>query len=654
MQVRKKIFLLLAILFVQFTVNANVSLPKIFSDNMVLQRNKLIPVWGWADTSEIVTVQFKQQIKKIKTSKSGTWLINLDAEMAGGPFELIVSGKNNIHVSNILVGDIWLCSGQSNMEWNVRQSDNSKNEISLANYPLIRHLKIPHNINAIPENDINNAAWKVCDSTTVSEFSAIGYFFAKNMYDSLKVPIGLINASWGGTIIETWIARNAFENSAEFKEMIAGLPEVNLDSITKLVAIAKTKRIELLQNTKLKDLNTASFKEIELDDAKWPEMIVPKFWELQSVGDIDGVVWLRKTINLTESESNEMSVLELSKIDDEDVTYVNGILVGSTKQWDLKRHYTIASGVLKAGKNVIAIRITDNGQGGGIYGDAIDLKITVGNKKIPLAGNWKFMVESIKSKFGPNSFPSLCFNSMIHPLIPFAIQGVLWYQGEANVERALQYRIAFPLLINDWRKQWSNPSMPFYYVQLAPFNYPPGNSNAGSSYAELREAQTLTLQLENTGMAVTTDVGNPFNIHPTNKQIVGKRLSAIALNNLFNRKFVCEGPLFKSIEMVGDSIVANFANVGSGLVTTDKYGYLKGFELAGADSVFYYAKAYIKNEKVVIYSENVSKPIALHFGWAADASECNLFNKEGFPAIPFRTDDWKTVSKNERYSIEKL
>ncbi|MCX6205605.1 MAG: hypothetical protein NTZ19_05050 [Bacteroidetes bacterium] len=654
MQYKKSIFFLCAILFTYLSVNANVSLPKLFSDNMVLQRNKLIPVWGWADANEIVTVQFKQQTKKIKASKSGNWLINLDAEMAGGPFELIVTGKNNIHVANILVGDVWLCSGQSNMEWNVGQSDSAKKEIFLANYPFIRHLKIPHNINAIPENDVNNATWKVCDSTTVAEFSAVGYFFAKNMYDSLKVPIGLINASWGGTIIETWIGRTAFENSAEFKAMIAGLPQVNLDSITKLVAIAKTKRIELLQNVKLKDLNTATFKEVELDDTMWPEMMAPKFWELQSVGDIDGVVWLRKSINLTEFESNEVGVLELSKIDDEDITYVNGVLVGSTKQWDSKRKYTIASGVLKKGKNVIAIRVTDNGQGGGIYGDAVDLKITVGNKKISLAGNWKFMVESIKSQFGPNSLPTLCYNAMIHPLVPFAIQGVLWYQGEANVERAMQYRIAFPLLINDWRKQWSNPSMPFYYVQLAPFNNPPGNSNTGSSYAELREAQTLTLQLANTGMAVTTDVGNPFNIHPTNKQVVGKRLSAIALNNLFNRKLVSEGPQFESFEIVGDSIVAKFANVGSGLVTTDKYGYLKGFELAGADSIFYYAKAYIKNEKVVIYSEKVAKPIALHFGWAADASECNLFNKEGFPAIPFRTDTWKTVSKSEKYSIEKL
>jgi sialate O-acetylesterase len=654
MHFKKSIFFLCTILVTHFSVNANVSLPKIFSDNMVLQRNKLIPVWGWADANEIVTVQFKQQIKKIKASKSGNWLINLDAEMAGGPFELIVIGKNSIHIANILVGDVWLCSGQSNMEWNVGQSDSAKKEISLANYPYIRHIKIPHNINAIPEKDINSAVWKICDSTSVSEFSAVGYFFAKNMYDSLKVPIGLINASWGGTIIETWIGRTAFENSAEFKEMIAGLPQVNLDSITKLVAIAKTKRIELLQSASLKDLNTATFKEIDLDDAKWPEIMAPKFWELQSVGDIDGVVWLRKTINLSESERNEVGVLELSKIDDEDIAYVNGVLVGSTKQWDLKRKYTIPSSVLKAGKNVIAIRITDNGQGGGIYGDAIDLKITVGNKNISLAGNWKFMVESIKSQFGPNSLPSLCYNAMIHPLIPFALKGVLWYQGEANVERALQYRNAFPLLINDWRKQWSNPSMPFYYVQLAPFNNPPGNSNTGSSYAELREAQTQTLQLKNTGMTVTTDIGNPFNIHPTNKQMVGKRLSAIALKNLFDRNIISEGPCFKSMELIGDSIIANFSNIGSGLMTTDKYGYLKGFEIAGADSIFYFAKAHIKNDKVIIYSENVSKPIALHFGWAADASECNLFNKEGFPAVPFRTDVWKNVSKNEKYSIEKL
>ncbi|MBL7744512.1 MAG: hypothetical protein JNN00_13665 [Chitinophagaceae bacterium] len=242
---------------------------------------------------------------------------------------------------------------------------------------------------------------------------------------------------------------------------------------------------------------------------------------------------------------------------------------------------------------------------------------------------------------------------MIHPLIPFAFQGVLWYQGESNAGRAYQYRKAFPLLINDWRQKWHNPIMPFYFVQLATFNTT-GNSNDGCGWAELREAQTLTLQLPNTGMCVTTDIGDPGDIHPINKQEVGKRLGALALKNVYKKDMVSNGPMYKSTDVNGNQIILSFDHTGSGLFTPDKYGYLKGFEIAGQDHVFYYAKAFIKGNTVVVFSENVENPLAVHFGWIGDASECNLFNREGFPAVPFRTDEWKTVTKEEKYKIEKL
>lgn len=242
---------------------------------------------------------------------------------------------------------------------------------------------------------------------------------------------------------------------------------------------------------------------------------------------------------------------------------------------------------------------------------------------------------------------------MISPLIPFAFQGVLWYQGESNAGRSYQYRKAFPLLINDWRQKWSNPNMPFYFVQLATFSTS-GNSNEGCGWAELREAQTMTLSLPNTGMCVTTDIGIPWDIHPTNKQDVGKRLAAIALNNVYNKKMICSGPIYKSMEIKSDQVILSFDNIGTGLYTPDKYGYLKGFEIAGKDQVFYYAKAFIKGNTVVLFSEKVENPVAVHFGWIGDASDCNLFSKEGYPAVPFRTDEWKTVTKDEKYKIEKL
>lgn len=648
----KKIYLLLTILLcICASLNAKVILPKIFSDNMVLQRNALIPVWGWADANEKVDVKFNKQTPKVKADKNGKWMIRLDAENEGGPYELSVTGKNSILIKNILVGEVWLCSGQSNMEWTVGQSNNSKKEIAAANNSYIRHIKILHSIGSLPETDFKTTGWQVCDSTTVANFSGIGYFFAKNIYDSLKIPIGIINDNWGGTNIETWISREAFESSDEFKEMIAAMPKINLDSLSKLKAKASELRIEQLQGTKLKDLKASLFSQLSFDDSKWPELNLPQIWEQQSIGELDGVVWLQKTIVLSAIDFKKKAILELSKIDDDDITYVNGIKIGSTNQWDAKRKYTIPAGILKEGKNVITVRVTDNGGGGGIYGDAADLKITLDEKIIPLAGKWKFQVESIKKITNENSLPSLCYNAMINPLIPFAFKGVLWYQGESNAGRSYQYRKAFPLLINDWRQKFRQGDFPFYFVQLATF-FAGGNSNEGCGWAELREAQTMTLALPNTGMAVITDlVTNPKDIHPTNKQDVGKRLAAIALNNLYDKKMIYNGPSYKSMEVKDNQIILSFDNTGSGLFIPDKYGYIKGFEIAGNDSVFYFAKASIKNNTIILSSEKVANHLAAHFGWMGDATECNLFNKEGFPAVPFRTDEWKTVTIDEKYKI---
>ncbi|HQX72042.1 MAG TPA: sialate O-acetylesterase [Chitinophagaceae bacterium] len=621
---------------------------------MVLQRNGLIPIWGWADANEKIEVRFNNQVKSVKAGKNGKWLIRLDAENAGGPYDMTIKGKNTVQIRNILVGEVWLCSGQSNMEWTVGQSMNAKQEIAAANNLFIRHIKIQRDISSLPQNDINAGDWQICDSTTVANFTGVGYFFAKNLYNELKIPVGLINSSWGGTNIETWISREAFENSDEFKEMIAGMPKIDLDSLSKLKVKGSVMRIEALQGTKMEGMNTSQFRELSFDDSKWPVLNQPQLWEEQSIGELDGIVWLRKTIVLASLDLTKEATLVLSKIDDNDITYVNGIKVGSTNQWDANRRYTIPPGVFKEGKNVIAVRVEDTGGGGGIYGDAADVKLILYNASLPLSGEWKFQVESVIKTTNQNSLPSLCFNAMISPLIPFAFQGVLWYQGESNAGRSYQYRKAFPLLINDWRQKWNNSSMPFYFVQLATFNNP-GNSNEGCGWAELREAQTMTLSLPNTGMCVTTDlVTNPKDIHPTNKQDVGKRLAALALNNLYSKNMICNGPIYKSMEIKNDQVILSFDNIGTGLYTPDKYGYIRGFEMAGKDQVFHYAKAFIKGNTVVLFNEKVENPVAVHFGWIGDASDCNLFNKEGYPAVPFRTDEWKTVTKDEKYKIEKL
>lgn len=648
-------FLLIGIICIfSISVYANVTLPRIFSDNMVLQRNTLIPVWGRAKPSEKVEVKFNNQTKKIKADKTGKWIVKLDSENAGGPYELFVKGNNTIQIKNVLVGEVWICSGQSNMAFTVSEVSNAEKEMNDAEYPFIREFAVEKDISSFPKEDLKGGKWKVCNKSTVGDYTAVGYFFAKNIYEELKIPIGLIHSSWGGTDSESWTSREAFESSDEFKEMIKEMPKVSLDSIANAYIKMQEKRIEALHGIKISIKDTATYKEISFNDADWPEIDEPNEWENQELGEIDGVVWLRKIVQLAANDAGKAATIELAMIFDEDITYINGVEVGRNDRYNVIRKYAIPEGLLMEGKNVIAIRIVDNGFTGGIFGKAEDLKICTANAVIPLHGKWKYRVESIFSNIGKNSYPSLLYNAMINPLIPFAFQGVLWYQGESNAWRAYQYRKAFPLLINDWRKKWGRGDFPFYFVQLSSYNISNGNSNKGSRWAELREAQTLTLQLPNTGMCVTTDIGNPNDVHPTNKQDVGKRLSAIALNKIYKNNIVCTGPSFKSMEIKGNKVIASFDNTGSGLSTPDKYGYIKGFEIAGNDQVFCYAKAYIDDNKVVIYNEKVTNPVAIHFGWADDASDNNLYNIEGFPAGPFRTDEWKTITKDDKYKIEKL
>ncbi len=636
-----------------FSLNsmANVRLPKLFADDMVLQRDHLIPIWGWADANEKIEIRFNKQKKFTKADKNGKWIIRLNAENAGGPYELSIKGKNHLILKNVLVGEVWICSGQSNMAFTVNEAINAEKEINDAEYPFIRHFTVERDVSSLPKDDVKSGKWEVSTKTTVGNFTAVGYFFAKKLYEELKIPIGLINTSWGGTGSETWTSREAFESSEEFASMIAEMPKVNLDSISQIFIKSITKRIEILQGSKINLDNAAQFKGLEFDDVSWPEINQPELWETQELGEFDGIVWLRKIITLSTEDAGKAGMLELSKIDDEDITYINGIEVGRNNIWDAKRKYPIPAGLLKEGENTIAIRVVDGGGGGGIYGDTSDFKLTVGNNAIPLSGKWKYQVESVKSDISPNSYPSLLYNAMVNPLIPFAIQGVLWYQGETNAWRAQQYKKAFPLMISDWRNKWHQGDFPFYFVQLSSFNETNGNSNNGSMWAELREAQTQTLQLPNTGMCVTTDIGDPLDVHPKNKQDVGKRLAAIALNKTYKKNIVYSGPTFKSMEIDGNKIIASFENLGSGLSTPDKYGYVKGFEIAGDDQIFYYAKAKIVDDKVVIYNENVKNPVAIHFGWADDASDNNLYNKEGFPAVPFRTDNWKNVTETINYRI---
>ena len=647
-----KNFLTSLLLIFSFYSYANVELPLIFSDGMVLQRNKPIPVWGWADANEKIEIYFNKQIIKTKADKNGKWEVNLKPETAGGPYSMSIHGKNLITLKDILVGEVWVCSGQSNMEFTVNQAMNAQQEMNDANYPMIRQFLVENDVATTPKQKLKNGQWAICNANTVGNFSAVGYFFAKKIYSELKIPIGIIHTSWGGTCVETWTSREAFESSDEFKDMIANMPDIDTDAILEFQVKSILEKVEKIQGSKISMDHEGAFKNPDYDDTSWPEMNAPSLWESQALGNLDGIVWMRKTFTISKDDANKEAFLELAKIDDIDITYINGKEVGTTNLYNLKRAYKIPVGVLQEGVNTIAVRIIDNTGGGGIYGEASDLKLTTQNDVIPLTGAWKYQVVDILTSISPNSYPSLLFNAMVNPLIPYAIQGVLWYQGEANVNRAQQYKTAFPLMIADWRQKWKQGDFPFYFVQLSTFDEFGGNSNNGSKWAELREAQTYTLQtVPNTGMAVTTDVGNAKDIHPTNKQDVGKRLAAIALNNVYKKDVVFSGPTYKSMEIKDNQIILTFDNMGSGLMTPDKYGYIKGFEIAESDKVFHYAKAYIENNKVIVYHDEIKNPISVRYGWADDAGDCNLYNEEKFPASPFRTDDWKGITENEKYQF---
>jgi sialate O-acetylesterase len=340
-------------------------------------------------------------------------------------------------------------------------------------------------------------------------------------------------------------------------------------------------------------------------------------------------------------------------IDDQDETWVNGQKVGHTESYNTKRVYEIPAALLKEGVNKISIRVHDTGGGGGIYGDAKDLVLNVGDHSYPLEGKWSFQVEAMNdatTSMNPNSYPTLLYNAMVNPLIPYAIKGVIWYQGESNAGRAYQYQKAFPLMITDWRTRWNQGDFPFYFVQLASFNPQGGNVMKGSDWAELRDAQRMTLKLPKTGMAVTTDIGESNDIHPRNKQDVGKRLAAIALHEDYQKDIEFSGPVYKSMKVQGNKIILEFDHVGKGLEARDKYGYLKGFAIAGEDQKFKYAKAQIQGDQVVVYSDEISSPVAVRYSWENDPVDSNLFNKDGFPAGPFRTDNWKGITENTKYS----
>lgn len=632
-----------------FSTLAKVRPAHIYSSNMVLQQGQENPIWGWAARGEKISIRFAGKTILAKANSSGRWSAKLPVLDCGGPYDMVIQGSDTITFSNILVGEVWICSGQSNMEFTVSNTKNAKIEIASANFPRMRLFTVAKKISGLPLEDLEAGEWIICTPENIKEFSSVAYFFGRSLYQELDVPIGLIQASWGGTVAESWISERTIENDPDFREKLHELNGFDLEKNEEQKIVAsRIIRKEIGCRDVGLNKGVAVYADPSLKESGWTDIDVLKPWEEGGYPYVDGIAWYRLTLDLTEKQAKTAVEIHLGTIGDSDITWINGVKIGSTGIFKRKRIYPIPSGTLKPGKNVVAIRVEDREGDGGLYGDPADKYLKTGKERINLSQGWKIKVTEARTNYteiDPNYFPTLLYNGMINPVIPYGIKGVIWYQGESNVDRAKQYQRIFPNLITDWRNNWNQGIFPFLFVSLANYQKPvtcPSESN----WAELREAQTRALLLPETGMALAIDLGEESDIHPKNKQEVGRRLALCALKVGYDKNIVFSGPIYQSVAFVGKNAMLSFTETGSGLTVQNKYGYINGFTVAGSDRKFVWAKAFITGDHtILVYSDEVENPVAVRYGWANNPDDLDLYNKEGLPANPFRTDDWPGITK---------
>lgn len=641
----KKLFVFTLISFVFISnASAQLKLPAFFSDSMVLQQNTGAPVWGWAKAGEKVEVSGSWSGKTVQATadNSGKWMVKLPTPKAGGPYDVTIKANETKTLHSVLIGEVWICSGQSNMEmpvqgWSGAPINNSDAEIAEADYPAIRFFTVEKKIAFAPQQNVKGE-WSSCSPASAATFSATAYFFGRELYKHLHIPIGLIHTSWGGTVAEAWTSEASLRTMNNFNK--------GIDVVNQLATDMKERMLKDSLNTVAWQKALASKDNsyaADATDTSWHTMALPTTWESKGL-DIDGIVWFKRTVDVPVAWQGKIVKLNLGPIDDNDVTFLNGSVVDSTLQdgmWMKERNYTVPANLIKPGKNTLAVKVIDNAGGGGIYGKPGQLKLYAEgeNDTINLSGDWLYKVAAVKPPVATNSNPNqptVLYNGMLAPLVPFAIKGAIWYQGEANVGRAKQYSKLFPLMITDWRNLFKAPDFPFYFVQIAPYNYGGDSTQA----AALRDAQRRTLTaLPNTGMAVTMDIGEADNIHPANKQDVGKRLSLWALNKTYGDKnIIFSGPLYKGFEVKGNKVIVSFTNTDGGLTSNNKP--LKDFELQDADGTWKPATASIEGDKIIVSSDAVAKPAGVRYAYYSYA-EGTLFNGKGLPASSFTSEDLK-------------
>lgn len=621
----------LLLLSMHIKSQAQIKLPRLIRDSMILQKDVPTKIWGWAAKKEKIKIEFKNRTYKTSADNDGKWNVMLPATKAGGPYSIVLKAANTITLTEILFGDVWVCTGQSNMVHQMElHSVRYANEIANANYPEIRHFTIPNASDLIkPHVDVNGGYWKAANPKDVLQFSAVAYFFAKNIYEKYHVPIGLINASVGGTPIEAWTSEEGLKN---------------LDS----AKINSLKRSVIINNPPLQFIDkgmTEKWFDPTYTPRGWHAINVPGYWEDQGVKDFDGVMWYRKTIEVPKSMVGESARLFLGRIVDADFVYINGQQIGNTTYMYPQRRYAVPAGLLHEGTNSIVIRVHNYSGKGGFVPDK-PYCLFSGKDTIDLKGTWTYKVgavfnpaNNISNAAAVNSYkPAGLYNAMIAPAINYTCKGFVWYQGESNTRNASDYERMQVNLINDWRSKWNQPTAPFLYVQIPGFmemNYLPSESQ----WAVLREGQLKSLSASNTAMAVAIDLGEWNDIHPDRKKDVADRLALAAQHLAYNDKTIeYSGPLYQSSTIQDGKIIISFTHIGKGLSTINGEA-LNYFSIAGEDKKFIWADAKIEGDKVIVSSPNLnSNPKYVRYGWADNPDGANLCNKEGFPASPFRTD----------------
>ncbi len=643
----------LFLLIGSFPVFGQVRLPRLVSDGMVLQRNTDVRLWGWAKPGEEVTIRFLGKTYSTATKEDGDWSVMLSPMKAGGPYSMQIDARNHIVLNNIMIGDVWVCSGQSNMQLPVsRGSWKYPDVIAHSENPDIREFIVPNVYNFDgPQKNLPYGQWESANPWSILGWSAVSYFFARNLWEKYHVPIGLINSSVGGTPIQAWMSTDALKDfPAELKTAANFGQPGYIDSVNKANYEMNDKWYGQVWKDDKGLSGDKPWYDPSYDDAGWSRVEIPSFRGTSSLDNVNGVVWFRRDFDVPVSlvpkgsrliGTGKQARLVMGRIGDADYDYINGVFVGSISYQYPPRRYDVAPGILKAGTNTIVVRVFGNHNPVQFITDK-PYELEIGNQKIHLAGEWRYKIGTTAPQLTQQTFviyePTGCFNAMIAPLMNYTIKGAIWYQGESNAARPGGYGKEFAAMITDWREKWNEGNFPFIYVQLPnygePFDHP-----TESGMAVLRDMQLRTLSLPNTGMAVTIDIGEWNDIHPLDKSDVGKRLALAAEHVAYgDSEVVYSGPIYKSMEIKGNRAIISFEHIGKGLVA--KGGPLKTFEICGADGKITWAKAVIKGNKVVAWSDSISRPIGVRYAWADTPQGANLYNKEGLPASPFWAGKW--------------